>query len=114
MVSKITIFEPHFDNAQFGPASSGSKRAEHHAEQDSDEGGNGTEQAGSDRGRSFVRPVIAVVVAVALLAAGYLLVRRKRAEPVEFVDIEETTGKRDTDSGSSGDSDSDDVTIESR
>lgn len=108
MVSKITVFEPHFDNAQFGPFSKGRDEAEHDAEQGSEDGSNGTEQAGSDRRRSLVRSVIAVGAVVALLVAGYLLVRRKRAESVEFVDIEETTGQRD------GDSDSDDVTMESR
>lgn len=61
MVSKITIFEPHFDGAQFGPASIGSEEPaeavvapdESEMVSSSDEG-EGPQTTGRSRGRAML------------------------------------------------------------
>lgn len=68
MVSKITIFEPHLDGVQIGPASLDD-------EQSFDESGTGRER--SD-GRSLRRLLIGTGVLAGVLVLGASLVRRAR------------------------------------
>lgn len=68
MVSKLTIFEPHFDGAQFGPASIESDVAEP-TEMSPDTSAETSDQDGGSRGRSLLIAGLittAIVVAVAM------------------------------------------------
>lgn len=85
MVSKITIFEPHFDGAQFGPASL-----------PTDEPAVGSEAPDADvaiesksRGRSLGRSVLVIGGIAAGLLIGMKAIRRTRTTEPESVEIQE-------------------------
>jgi hypothetical protein len=89
MVSKITIFEPHFDGAQFGPASL-----------PTDEPGVGSETPDADvavesksRGRPLGRSVFVIGGIVGGLLIGMRAIRRIRTTEPESVEIEERSAK---------------------
>lgn len=86
MVSKITIFEPHFDGAQFGPASLESD--EPAVETDVTEDETATEV--ETRGRSLGRSLMGIVGIGAGLMIGIRIIRRTRSKKSESVEIEET------------------------
>lgn len=74
MVSKITIFEPHFDGAQFGPAT---------LQTDSDEEGAETSPAHADDEAAGVNPAYLVLGSVLLAVFAAIVARaasRRRAE----------------------------------
>lgn len=89
MVSKITIFEPHFDGAQFGPASL-----------PTDEPTVGSEAPDADvavesksRGRSLGGSVLVIGGIVAGLLIGMRAIRRTWTTEPESVEIEERSAK---------------------
>lgn len=85
MVSKITIFEPHFDGAQFGPASLPSD--EPAVESDAPDANVAVES--EPRGRSLGRSVLVIGGIVAGLLIGMRAIRRARTTEPESVEIEE-------------------------
>lgn len=82
MVSKITIFEPHFDGARFGPAM---------VEGDDETETPATEAAEASRTRSPLPGLLALVGIV--VAIGLLARRRGRSRDAARVDIEVTEGE---------------------
>jgi hypothetical protein len=86
MVSKITIFEPHFDDAQFGPSVMDSETASESTEPDVRTG-----DAEGSRGPSAGRTVFVLGAVAAGLLAGLAAVRRARRADPESVEIEERT-----------------------
>lgn len=82
MVSKITIFEPHFDGAQFGPASVGNDHPEETT----------VEEAEETRGRSRGRTILGLGFVSLALLAGVVAARRIRSgtADTESVEIEHT------------------------
>ena len=84
MVSKITIFEPHFDGAQFGPASIGSD-APDGQEVDPEAEQLTTQSTGPSRLRLLLG---AGGLSFGLLL-GFLTARRLRTEPMEAIDFED-------------------------
>jgi hypothetical protein len=92
MVSKITVFEPHFDGAQFGPASlpgteAGVQSAAPDAEMPSES---------EASGRSVGRPLVLIAAIVAGLFLGLRAVRRRMASETEPVEIDEQEGNKRT------------------
>jgi hypothetical protein len=89
MVSKITIFEPHFEGAQFGPASlPGHEPAVASAAPDADV------TAETEVGAQSVRrPLLLIGAMAAAFLLGLRAIRRRMARETDAVEIEE----RDTD-----------------
>lgn len=85
MVSKITIFEPHFDGAQFGPASLSSN--EPTVESDAADADVAIES--KSRGQSLGLPALVIGGIAAGLFVGLRAIRRSRTTEPEFVEIEE-------------------------
>lgn len=85
MVSKITIFEPHFDGAQFGPASlPGDDPAVESAVPDA-----GVNTESETSGSSVGRPLLLIGAMAAGLFLGLRVVRRRMASESDPVEIEE-------------------------
>lgn len=82
MVSKITIFEPHFDGAQFGPTSIGDEESP--AEQAPEE-----IAESEPRGRSPGRAMLAVGGITMGLLLGFAALRRARSSESEPLEIED-------------------------
>lgn len=92
MVSKITLFEPHFDGVQLGSPSM-------EREDSPDEGAtSATEEEGGSGGRSRRRTVLVGVLLLALLA-GIAVARRARTTEEQTTDVESRTdsGSRSVD-----------------
>lgn len=84
MVSKITIFEPHFDGAQFGPASlPGDDAAAESPVRDA-----GVASDSETSGRSVGRRLFLVGALAAGLFLGLRAVRRQMGRETEPVEIE--------------------------
>ncbi len=82
MVAKITLFEPHFDGAQIGPATIGMEE-----KADVADAVESVDKASTDaKSRSFGRPPLQLAVGLGIvfsvIAAG-ILVRRRRAKPTD-------------------------------
>jgi len=85
MVSKITIFEPHFDGAQFGPASlSGEEPAVESDDPDAD-----VAVESKSRGRSLSRFALVIGGIAAGLLLGMGAIRRTQTTEPESVDSDE-------------------------
>lgn len=82
MVSKITIFEPHFDGAQFGPTSIESGESMDDAEAAS-------EDAEDAQGRSLLRIAALFGAIIVGLVVGLRMIRRTEVMDTESVEIEE-------------------------
>jgi hypothetical protein len=90
MVQKITLFEPHFDGAQFGPSVMGG------ADDDTEEAAESTDievsgdEAEATSGGSRLRRVFTfVVVAGVATAVGRLAFRRFGADESDVLDVED-------------------------
>lgn len=90
MVSKITIFEPHFEDVQFSPAltealDDDGEDSEPHEEVDS--------EIDTETGRSRVGRIIGLgIVGAGLLLVG-VAVRRLRSDDAEAIDIDATAAE---------------------
>jgi hypothetical protein len=94
MVQKITLFEPHFDGATFGPGTSSSDEpteesmAEEPIAADAD-----VTESGGGRGRKILGLVVAsVVVSVAVSAIARRLAGDDDFEAIEFDGNEDESG----------------------
>lgn len=84
MVTKITIFEPHFDGAQFGPASLGEQDRGDTAESTAE-----THTDSHDAGeRSRIRSVLLLGGVVAAVLIGSTILRRRRQNRSDTVENE--------------------------
>lgn len=86
MVSKITIFEPHFDGAQFGPRSIGSEEPEN-ASIAPDEGqmvsSDEEDEESQTAGRSRGRMMLGLGLATFFVFLAVALARRGRMEELD-------------------------------
>lgn len=80
MVDKITIFEPHFDGAQFGPSSMA--RPETTTSDDT------TTSAESAGGRRLAGMLALVGTVVSLVAVAAVVYRRRDSHDIEIEEIE--------------------------
>ena len=79
MPEKITLFEPHFHDAQFGPTVTTEKSAE-------DEQAGGTDESTPSRSGGRLRYLL---VAAAIAAVGYAVYRRVTGEEPFEIEVEE-------------------------
>jgi hypothetical protein len=84
MASKITIVEPHFDDAQFGPSAMDVESESESTEPDVEAG-----VAERSRGPSAGRAVFVLGALAAGMLVGLAAVRRARRTDPETVEIEE-------------------------
>lgn len=82
MVAKITLFEPHFDGAQIGPATIGTDEKADVADELETVENADSEPKSRSIGRPPLRLAVGLGIVLSAIAAG-ILVRRRRAKPTD-------------------------------
>lgn len=80
MVSRITIFEPHFEGVQIGPELLGSGKSTQSPSQETNS---------ASGGRSLSRRVATLLIVSFVMFVGYRALGRAREEPISFVESAE-------------------------